>query len=132
MTSQGALESVREALHARPPEGLHLLVVHGSRATGDASPASDWDFGYLADAGFDADALLADLVLRLDTDAIDLADLGRASAQLRFRVAQHGQVVVEPRAGAFADFWLDAVSYWLDMSPIIRAEYEAALARLGP
>lgn len=85
-------------------------MLHGSRATGDASPASDWDFGYLAHAGFDADALLADLVLRLGTDAIDLADLARASAQLRFRVAQHGQVVVEPRAGAFADFWLDAVS----------------------
>ena len=43
---------------ARKTDRLRLLVLHGSRARGDARPDSDWYLGYLAEPGFDPDGLL--------------------------------------------------------------------------
>jgi predicted nucleotidyltransferase len=60
--------------------GLRLLVMHGSRARGDAHALSDWDFAYEADGAFDPDALLALLADTLEADEIDLVDLTRAGA----------------------------------------------------
>ena len=62
--------------------GLRLLVLHGSRARGQAHAGSDWDFAYLADPGFDADELLMRLVEGIGADRVDLADLGRAGEAL--------------------------------------------------
>jgi predicted nucleotidyltransferase len=42
---------------ARGHAGLELLVLHGSRARGDAREDSDWDFAYLAAAEFDLSLL---------------------------------------------------------------------------
>ena len=44
-------------------EGLKLLLLYGSRARGETTQHSDWDFGYLATERFDPDALRVDLVL---------------------------------------------------------------------
>lgn len=114
-------------LAARAP-GLEFLALHGSRARGEAAPDSDWDLAYLADSSFDPDELLAELVLALGTDRIDLADLGRAGGLLRFRVARDGEPLFEARPGAFERFWLDAVHFWCDAGPIIRRGYEDLLA----
>ena len=111
---------------------VELLVLHGSRARGDERPGSDWDFAYLAGPTFDPAALVADLVAALDTEEVDVIDLERAGGQLRHRAAADGSVVFEARRGAFEDFWLEAVPYWCDMQGVIRAEYEAALARVRP
>lgn len=111
--------------------GLELLVLHGSRARGDAGPGSDWDFGYLAGPALDPAALVADLVSVLESEDVDVVDLARASGQLRHRVAADGVVLFEARPGAFEEFWLEAVPYWCDMQGVIRAEYEAALARVA-
>lgn len=54
-------------------------MLHGSRARGDAHAASDWDFAYRASAGLDELGLRAALVMALDSDAVDLADLDRSS-----------------------------------------------------
>ena len=86
--------------------GLELLVLFGSRARGESHPGSDWAFGYLATAELDPDALLARLVLLLDTDRIDLVNLERTNGLLRFRVASEGQTLFESRPGTFDDFWL--------------------------
>lgn len=111
---------------------LRLLVLFGSRARGDARPESDWDLGYLAEAEFDPDALLLDLVTRLGTDRVDLVDLARSGAQLRFRVAGEGRVLHEGQAGCFERFWLEAVHFWCDAGPLIRDGYAQVLARLRP
>jgi predicted nucleotidyltransferase len=118
-------------LAAREP-GLELLVLFGSRARGDASAASDWDFGYLASEPFVAEAFLSRLVEALKTERIDLANLERAGGLLRFRAARDGVVVHERVPDAFADFWMAAVDFWCDAGPLIRAGYEANLASLGP
>lgn len=108
-----------------------MLLLYGSRARGESTATSDWDFGYLAGPAFDADALLATLVEHVGTDAVDLVDLSRASGQLRYRAAAEGRIVIEPHPGTFERFWNEAVSFWLDMGPVIRTEYEAALERLA-
>ena len=116
---------------AREFPGLDLLLLFGSRARGDEYPESDWDFAYLAGPGFDPDDLLARLVLLLETDRIDLVDLRRANGLLRYRAAAEGRLLFASRPEAFDRFWFEAVSFWCDMGPIIRAGYEEILQGLG-
>ncbi len=111
--------------------GLRLLVLFGSRARGDAAPGADWDLAFLADSGFDPDALMADLALGLASDDIDLVDLSRAGAQVRFRVARDGLIVHEAMPGEFGRFWVDAVSFWCDAAPVLERAYEGVLSRLS-
>jgi predicted nucleotidyltransferase len=110
---------------------LDLLLLFGSRARGDDHPESDWDFAYLAGPGFDPDEILARLVLLLETDRIDLVDLQRANGLLRYRAASEGRLLFASRPEVFDRFWFEAVSFWCDMGPIIRAGYEEILQGLG-
>ena len=116
---------------ARRHRGLHVLVLFGSRARGEATARSDWDLGYLGEPSLDRDALLADLVAAAGTEALDLVDLDRAGGLVRFRAARDAVVLLEAGHGAFARFWFAAVSYWCDMGPIIRAGYEGILEDLA-
>lgn len=118
------------ALAAHPAAAaVDLLVLHGSRARGDAGPSSDWDLGYLGPA--DPAALVAAAVELLGTEAVDVADLARASALLRFRAARDGVALVERSPEAFLQFRLDAVTFWCDAGPVIRAAQDDVLASLG-
>lgn len=110
--------------------GLQLLVLHGSRARGDAHEMSDWDFAYEADDAFDPDRLLAARAAHLNADRIDLADLGRSGALLRYRVARDGVVVFERSAGRFERFWLEAVDTWCDLAPVLEPAYACVLDAL--
>ena len=123
------IEQQLAGLGAGHPD-LRLLILFGSRARGDARKQSDWDLGYLAEPGLDADALLLDVVNTLATDRVDLVDLARAGAQLRFRAARDGQVLHEAEPGLFARFWVEAVGFWCDVEPLLRTGYAEALARL--
>jgi predicted nucleotidyltransferase len=109
--------------------GLRLLLVFGSRARGDARDGSDWDLGYLGDAELDATELLADVVEVVGTERVDLVDLARAGAQLRYRAAAEGEALYSAD-GAFERFWIAAVSFWCDAGPVIRAGYGDVLSRL--
>lgn len=122
-----APRAVLAQLAAEAP-GLELLVLHGSRARGDARSGSDWDLAYLATSAFDPDAFLADLVLALGTDRVDLARLRGAGGLFRYRVARDGEPVYEARQGVFADFWTRAVTFWCDAEPVLRPAYDAVLA----
>lgn len=108
--------------------GLELLVLHGSRGRGEERPESDWDLAFLGEPTFAPDAFLAELVLALRTDRVDLANLGTAGGLFRYRVARDGEPLFEAREGAFADFWMQAVSFWCDAEPILRPAYDAILA----
>lgn len=113
--------------------GVELLVLHGSRARGDALPSSDWDLGYLAAQGAEVDpvALLDVLTSTLGTDAVDLVDLRRGSALLRFRAARDGIALIETRPEVFLDFRLEAARFWCDAGAVIRAAQAEVLASLG-
>ena len=124
----GAFAGVTSAVEKTPH--LRLLVLHGSRARGTSHEGSDWDFAYLANPGFDPDALLACLAERLHADRIDLVDLDRAGALLRYRVARDGVVIHESVPRAFERFWLDAVDTWCDLAPILEPSYRSILESL--
>lgn len=122
------MEALRRSVATLP--GLRLLVLHGSRARGDAHARSDFDFAYFAAPGFDEFELRARLDRTLKTDAVDLADLGRAGALLRYRVARDGIVVFQSAPGVFEDFQLEAALFWIDIRDIVRAEHTVALEAL--
>jgi predicted nucleotidyltransferase len=109
---------------------LTLAVLHGSRARGDARPDADWDVGVLSDCPPDLPTLVAGLTAILGTDAVDVVDLRTASALLRFRAARDGIVLVEKPVGAFEGFQLEAVRFWCDAGPVIRAAQDEVLAGL--
>jgi predicted nucleotidyltransferase len=115
---------------AERQRGIDLLVLHGSRARGDAAAVSDWDFAFSGRPGVDVGGLTADLSRVLATDRIDVADLGRASALLRYRAARDAVVVFERFPDAFSRFWLDAVGFWCDAGAILQRGYDETLDRL--
>ena len=115
---------------AKTSPHLELLVLHGSRARGDAHARSDWDFAFIGAPGFDADDLLARLAEAVRTDVLDLANLNRASGLLRFNVASSGFAVFESAPGAFDQFRLNAISAWLDMAGALGPAYDDRLERL--
>ena len=125
------MTELADALRGRPELGrLRLLVLHGSRARGDAGPHSDWDLGYLSgDPDFDPTALVVAVSDAVGSDAIDVVDLDRAGALLRFRAARDGLALHEAE-GEFLAFRLDAVRFWCDAGPVIRAAYDDVLAAL--
>ncbi|MGI9001288.1 MAG: type VII toxin-antitoxin system MntA family adenylyltransferase antitoxin [Pseudonocardia sp.] len=119
-------------LHGRPEvAGLRLLVLHGSHGRGDAGPHSDWDLAFLADNHFDITGLVVALITVLGTDAVDVVDLATASALLRFRTARDGAPLIEQPAGEFEQFQIEAVRFWCDAGPVIRAAQDEVLAALG-
>lgn len=128
MDTDDALAAVRHA--AASHAGLRLLVLHGSRSRGRQHAGSDWDFGYRADDRFDPSLLQAGLTEVLGTDRVDLTDLDRASALLRFEAARHGIAVHEGAPGAFQEFALAATLFWCAAEPVIRRAHEAVLASL--
>ena len=122
------MDELRSIAAATP--GLALLLLIGSRARGDGRPDSDWDFGYLAGAGADLEGLRAALVLATGTDRIDLADLDRAGALLRYRTARDGRLVYERAAGTDARFRLAAADFWCDAGPLLQQAYADVLAEI--
>jgi predicted nucleotidyltransferase len=111
--------------------GLHLLVLHGSRARGDAHGLSDWDFAASGTPDLDLAGLAAALGTAVRHDEVDLVDLGRASGLLRARVAGEGVPIYERARGAFVTFATEATLFWLDIEPLVRVEHEALLGRLA-
>ena len=128
MLEEDAFERIVEIATRAP--SLGLLVLFGSRGRGDAQAGSDWDLGYIGDATFDPDQMLSQLVAALGTDRIDVVDLARAGGLLRFRAARDGRPLFEAQPNAFAHFWLDAVSFWCDVAPLVERGYDAVLADL--
>lgn len=115
---------------ARACRGLRLLILHGSRARGDARPGADWDCGYLADETADVCGLLAALVEALGDDRIDLVDLSRAGGLLRYRAARDGRLVHEASPGLFDGYRLEAARFWCENAPILESQYDEILESL--
>ena len=110
---------------------LRLLVLYGSRGRGDAHAGSDWDFAYVADAGLDEPGLRLALVNAVASDHVDLVDLERAGAVLRYGAARDARLLVEREAGELERFRLAAIRFWLEIEPILSESHAAVLERLG-
>lgn len=108
--------------------GVRLLLLFGSRGRGQALESSDWDFAFLGTANTDPAAVAADLSLLVGTDRLDIVDLARASGVLRYHAARDGQMVFADHPETFERFWWEAVDFWCDAEPTLRAAYAAMLA----
>jgi predicted nucleotidyltransferase len=104
------------------PADLKLVILFGSQAKGCASPSSDWDLGVLFMPGINdplrdcrMDFPLAQ-ALGVNSDAVDVVDLERASYLLQGVVAQEGLPLFEREAGSFASFASRAHRQWADWS----------------
>ncbi len=115
---------------AEAAAGTRLLVLFGSRARQAEHPHSDWDFAYLAQAQTDEELVRERLMAILGTDRIDLVDLDRASALLRFRISAEGKPVHESAPGVFQQFQIEAATFWCDIEPVLRRTYARILADL--
>ena len=120
----------RVAQIAATTPGLELLVLFGSRATGQFHAGSDWDFGYIVTDEADVSALLGRIVEIVGSDRVDLVDLRSASGLLRYRAACDGRLLFEARPSTWDQLRLDAVRFWCDAAPVLQRGYDDALADL--
>ena len=129
----GALSNEQQAriAGAARAAGVDLLVLFGSRARGDATAGSDWDFGFLATGEADEPSLVAAVVTALGSDRVDLVDLGRAGALIRFRAARDGVPLFERAPRSHERFQLEAATFWCDVEPVLRDAYERLLDSVG-
>lgn len=131
-----AAARLRVALGSAPP--LLLAVVFGSRATGRATPESDWDLGILP---VDAEVALRDelsLAAALESAMgaeVDVVRLDRDDPILLREVARTGVLLFESAPGTFAAFRARAIGNWLDFEETIaphRARFLRRIAGGGP
>ena len=109
--------------------GLRLLILHGSRARGDAHPGSDLDLALRGGPDLDLAAFTTDVMMALRRDDVDVVDLDRAGGLLRYRIAREGQVIHDPDDEMDA-FRLSAIRFWFDAEPVLRPYYRATLEQL--
>ncbi len=137
MTARCTLATVtptelREKLSMDPAAAaLRLALLHGSRARADVTDGSRWDIGVLADDPPDLPTLSATLTEILGTDKVDVVDLSRTSALLRYRAARDGIPLLERPPDEFQRFQLAAVQFWCDAETVIRSAHDDVLAVLG-
>ena len=92
-----------------------LVILHGSRATGNIHQNSDWDIAVLTGHAISRDergALRRSLATKLGApeERIDIADLYNASPLLRYRAAMFGRMI----DGDSLDFRRLQISAWKD------------------
>ncbi|MCU0551402.1 MAG: DUF433 domain-containing protein [Leptolyngbya sp. Prado105] len=94
---------------------IRLLILFGSRARGNATQKSDWDFAFLCDeeqrkhyekGGWDTVRIwgILQTIYRLGDDQIDVVDLEKTSEFLVHSIARDGQIIYEYEPGAFERF----------------------------
>jgi len=111
------------AVYAAAEPTLHLLVFLGSSSRGDAGGAADFEIGYVADAGFDAQTFQELAASVLDLEKIAIANLLR-SPTTAFRAAREGALVYERKANAFAEFRERTIHNWCELAPVLNAVYD--------
>ena len=95
---------------------LKMLILFGSRATGNATNTSDWDFAVLYDEdlqesltkdkpyGFIEAYSVIPKVLGISGDRIDIVNLSHCSDVIAHFVAQDGKLLFEKEVGCFDQF----------------------------
>lgn len=120
----------RALAEAAEGTGITLLVLFGSRVRGEVHAHSDWDFGYIGDGQSDMELVQDSFMRILGTERIDLVDLSRASALLRFQVGSEGRVILESVPGLFQQFQIETAVFWCDIEPVLRRAYGKILEKV--
>ena len=95
-------------------EGLQLVLLFGSVASGKTSKQSDIDFAFLYDRPVDILALTNRVIRLLHADRIDVVDLHHASPLLKFSAVRQGRLLYERAPGLFNSFYSLAFRRYID------------------
>lgn len=110
-----SLEKIQQRLAPLFSEdGLKLVLLFGSVASGAIHKRSDIDLAFLYDRPVDTIALTNRVIALLHTDRVDMVDLMRASPLLKFSVAKTGLVLYERASGMYAGFCSLAFRMYVD------------------
>jgi len=85
-------------------EGLKLVLLFGSAASGRTHKRSDIDLAFLYDKPVDILLLTNRIISILRSDTIDVVDLRRASPLLKFAIARDSALLYENGKGVFNEF----------------------------
>jgi predicted nucleotidyltransferase len=95
-------------------EGLCLVILFGSFASGRTHKKSDIDLAFLFDDPVDILDLTNRVIRLLHTDNIDIIDLRRTNPLLRFVALNKGKLLFERRPGMFNGFFSLVFRMYID------------------
>lgn len=103
-------------------EGLQLVLLFGSMASGKAHGRSDIDLGFLFDKPQDILALTNRVIRVLRNDRIDVVDLRHANPLLNFMAVTKGEPLYERSPGLFNSFYSLAVRRYIDTKKLRKVQ----------
>ncbi len=112
-------------------EGLRLVLLFGSVASGKEYQESDIDLGFLFDRPIDIYALTNRVIQLLKTDRVDVIDLRRASPLLKHSVIRTGKALFEQTPGLFNIFQSLTFRIYVDSKKLRDAQEKAIHNFLG-
>ncbi|MGF1677350.1 MAG: nucleotidyltransferase domain-containing protein [Rivularia sp. (in: cyanobacteria)] len=95
---------------------LKMLVLFGSRATGEIHANSDWDFAILCNPeeresnirekpwGYFEVSIILGEILGINSDEIDIVELNKSSQLISHYVARDGKVIYQSNSDEFDSF----------------------------
>jgi len=118
-----SIEEIRNRLSPLfADEGLRLILLFGSVATGKVNKKSDIDLAFLFDKPIEMLALTNRVIRLLRTDNIDVIDLRRASPLLKYSAVRHGKPLYEREPGMFNEFYSLAFRMYVDTKKLRDAQ----------
>jgi uncharacterized protein len=103
-------------------EGLQLILLFGSVATGNFSKESDVDLGFLFDEAVNILDLTNRVVRLLHLNNVDIVDLRRATPTLKLAAVGHGKLLYERSPGVFHEFCSLAFRRFVDTRKLREAQ----------
>lgn len=129
MTDSKKIYSLSEIKEKLTPlfkeEGLQLVLLFGSVASGKMYKQSDIDLGFLYDGSVDILDLTNKVIRLLHNDRVDVIDLRYASPLLKFSAARQGKLLYERSPGLFNSFYSLAFRRYIDTRKIREAQGNA-------
>lgn len=113
---------------------VRLAILFGSRASGTASDASDFDIGILPAEpalGLQAELGLAARLSSVVGRDVDLVRLDGDDPLLGHEVARNGRCLFEAAPGLFAAYRAAAMACWLDFDEVSAPHRQRFLRRLA-
>ena len=112
-------------------EGLRLVLLFGSVASGKEYQESDIDLGFLFDRPIDILGLTNRAIQLLRTDRVDVIDLSRASPLLKYSAVRQGKVLFEQTPSLFNIFQSLTIRIYVDTKKLRDAQEKAIHNFLG-